>query len=232
MKEIILLVVFTLATSAMDIEQPKTFFDVQNDVEINLYTLKNPTEPQILVINDTNSIEESHFNRNVPTRIFIHGFQSKGELKTSLTEAYFLKGKKNVNLIGVNWEKASRTFNYLAASRYVEKIGTRAAEFVDFMVDNKIIKLTDLTVIGFSLGAHIAGITGKRVRSGKIPKIVGLDPAKPLFSLDKPDERLDSNDATHVETIHTSKLGFFDPLGIVSFYPNGGRSQPGCTWDI
>lgn len=48
--------------------------------------------------------------------------------------AYFTKGKKNVNLIAINWEKASKTYNYLAASRYVEQIGTRAALFVDFMV--------------------------------------------------------------------------------------------------
>lgn len=73
---------------------------------------------------------------------------------------------------------------------------------------------------------------GKKVRTGKIRKIIGLDPATPLFSLNKPDERLDSHDAIYVETIQTSKLGFFDPLGTVSFYPNGGRSQPGCGWDI
>lgn len=57
------------------------------------------------------------------------------------------------------------------------------------------------------------------MRSGKLTKIIGLDPAFPLFSLGKPDERLDSQDAIYVETIQTSKLGFFDPLGIVSFYP-------------
>lgn len=74
---------------------------------------------------------------------------------------------------------------------------------------------------------------GKRVRSGKIGKIFGLDPAFPLFSMDKPDERLDASDATYVETIHTSRLGFFQPIGMVNFYPNGGKSQPDCRrWNI
>lgn len=59
----------------------------------------------------------------------------------------------------------------------------------------------------------------------KLPKIVGLDPASVLFSIDKPHERLNSSDATYVETIQTSKLGFFDPIGKVSFYPNGGVIQ-------
>lgn len=63
------------------------------------------------------------------------------------------------------------------------------------------------------------------MRAGKLPKIIGLDPAAVLFSIDKPNERLNSDDATYVETIQTSKLGFFDPIGKVSFYPNGGTIQ-------
>lgn len=68
-------------------------------------------------------------------------------------------------------------------------------------------------------------LAGKNVRAGKLPKIIGLDPAFPLFSIDKPHERLNSSDAIYVETIQTSKLGFFDPIGKVSFYPNGGLIQ-------
>lgn len=41
---------------------------------------------------------------------------------------------KNINLIFVNWENASTTYNYVAASRYVVKIGTHTAQFIDFMV--------------------------------------------------------------------------------------------------
>lgn len=53
-----------------------------------------------------------------------------------------------------------------------------------------------------------------------------------LFVKEKPEERLNSTDAIYVETIQTSKLGFFDPpIGAVAFYPNGGKIQPGCSWD-
>lgn len=91
-----------------------------------------------------------------------------------------------------------------------------------------------LKLVGHSLGAHIVGIAGKHVKSGKLPKIIGLDPASPLFSLKKPDERLSDTDADTVEIVHTNAgfLGFSSPLGHISFYPNGGRSQPGCGIDL
>lgn len=45
---------------------------------------------------------------------------------------------------------------------------------------------------------------GKNMVSGKIGKLVGLDPALPLFSVKAVDERLAITDADYVETIHTS----------------------------
>uniref|UniRef100_A0A182MDA1 Lipase domain-containing protein n=1 Tax=Anopheles culicifacies TaxID=139723 RepID=A0A182MDA1_9DIPT len=46
--------------------------------------------------------------------------------------------------------------------------------------------------------------------------------------------RVASGDANYVEVIHTNGglLGFDLPLGQADFYPNGGRSQPGCGVDL
>lgn len=74
-------------------------------------------------------------------------------------------------------------------------------------------------------------LAGKRLTVGKLPKIVGLDPARLFFSIDRPNNRLNKDDALYVETIHTSKLGFNDPIGAVAFYPFGLRI-PGCWWDF
>lgn len=54
-------------------------------------------------------------------------------------------------------------------------------------------------------------------------KIVGLDPASPLFKYDDVDGRLAETDASYVEVIHTcaGTLGFSKPIGMASFYPNG-----------
>lgn len=98
------------------------------------------------------------------------------------------------------------------------------------MHENDAIRFNELTLVGFSLGAHIAGIAGKSVRFGKINTIIGLDPAGPMFSIENPENRLDSTDAEYVECIHTNSrlTGFGLPIGHADFYPNGGFHQPGC----
>lgn len=83
-----------------------------------------------------------------------------------------------------------------------------------------------------SILENFAILAGKFVTVGKLPKIIALDPAGPFFSVDKPDGRLNETDALYVECVHTSELGFFHPLGDVDFYANGGRIQPGCSWDL
>lgn len=60
-------------------------FEVENEVRIDLFTMKNPTEPQFLIKNNLTSIKESNFNPKKATRIYIHGWQSRGELKAALT---------------------------------------------------------------------------------------------------------------------------------------------------
>jgi pancreatic triacylglycerol lipase len=95
--------------------------------------------------------------------------------------------------------------------------------------------MSRLVVAGHSLGAHIAGIAGKRVTTGRIQTIFGLDPGGPLFSINSPQDRFDAGDAVYTEGIRTNaggNFGFDEPLGQSDFYPNWGRSQPGCGIDI
>lgn len=113
-------------------------------------------------------------------------------------------------------------------------MGPKVAEFVHYLIDHGKMNIEKVVLIGHSLGAHIVGITGKKMQNHTLPKIVGLDPASPLFNLDELDRRLAKGDARYVEIIHSNAgiLGLADPLGNASFYPNGGRSQPGCGWDL
>lgn len=92
----------------------------------------------------------------------------------------------------------------------------------------------DYHLIGFSLGAHVAGFTGMEITN--ISRITGLDPAAPLFEGYPERVRLDPSDAQFVDVIHSNGdsflrggLGSFDPMGHIDFYPNGGRVQVGCS---
>lgn len=72
--------------------------------------------------------------------------------------AFLSKAGVDVNLIAVNWEKSSQTINYIAARNRVESIGAHVAAMIDYMVNNDLVSISDISLIGFSLGAHIAGI--------------------------------------------------------------------------
>lgn len=88
------------------------------------------------------------------------------------------------------------------------------------------------TVVGFSIGAQVAGYFGRKLKSKSsgsivLPKIIGLEPgiASP--------ENLGPSDAAFVMTIHTGNvLGELDVIGHVGFYPNGGQKQPMCRKEI
>jgi len=77
------------------------------------------------------------------------------------------------------------------------------------------------------------GNAGARTK-GLIETIIGLDPAGPLFSSSRTDNRLDPTDGKYVQVIHTNDgmLGFGINMGHVDYYPNGGSSQPGCGLDL
>lgn len=60
---------------ASALSQPQLYFNVENDVQFELYTLKNKHEPQILSQWNISTITSSNFNKHVPTRIYLHGWQ-------------------------------------------------------------------------------------------------------------------------------------------------------------
>lgn len=95
------------------------------------------------------------------------------------------------------------------------KVSEKLADLIDTLIAYGL-NLQDLTIVGHSLGAHIAGLAAKQLKSSqKIPVIVGLDPASVGFHFSKSHKRLAISDADHVAIIHTGgdKFGFVNPLG-------------------
>lgn len=111
------------------------------------------------------------------------------------------------------------------------QVGSALAVLIDQLVTEHSLQLSKLIVIGHSLGAHIAGIAGQQVTAGKLPIIVGLDPAFPLFTRNNATNRLSADDAEYVQVIHTNggRLSISYPVGDADFYVNWGNDQPGCS---
>ncbi|XP_017844674.1 phospholipase A1 VesT1.02-like [Drosophila busckii] len=218
----------------ISVQQVEQLADTPTQVGFFLYTQANSQTAQHIVANDA-SIQSSHFKAARATKFVIHGWKGsyKDEMNKWITQAWLKRG--DFNIIVVDWA-ASRTENYVSAAKAVGNAGAAVGQMILHLHEQHQMPLHNLDVIGHSLGAHVAGFAGKTVaQSGQqVHTIVGLDAAMPLFSYSKPAKRLASTDAHYVESIQTNggKLGFVKPIGKGTFYPNGGKEQPGCGSDL
>jgi len=222
-----------------NVEEIAPTFNAQRDIEWHLTTRTNRVLTQRLTFQNLASINNSNFNRARQTRFVIHGWLEDRRSDIGTTVPRSLLDYQDFNVIFVDWSAGGGTLNYAAAANRVTAVGQTVAAQIDWMNLNVGLDFNRLTIIGFSLGAHCAGHTGKNVRRGRINQIIGLDPAGPLFSVRVGTGRIDAGDARYVECIHTNGPGTFTiglgigaPICHSDFFPNGGQSQPGCLLDV
>ncbi|KAG5869459.1 hypothetical protein JTB14_014463 [Gonioctena quinquepunctata] len=204
--------------------------DPFRDVIFELYTRNNPETPEILLTNNETSLKSSSFDSTEPTIMFFHGFleSSSSDDAVQMRDIHLQRGYYNVIL--VDMKRLLAGLSYPTAARNCLPIGKFCAEFVDFLVKWGL-QLSTFQLIGHSLGAHIAGITGKNLRSGKAARVTGLDPAGPLFSFATADRKIERNDGYMVDILHTNAglFGIREVLGSIDVWLNGGSKQPQCT---
>lgn len=137
----------------------QTAAQIQHDIRFELYTPKNPKQAQILQLNNQTSLKQSNFNPQNPTRVLLHGWKGNGLLGKRFADAYFDGNRHNVNFISVVWNvRGSGILNYFTSRLRCPAMGEHLAKFIDFLAETGGISLGSVTLIGFSLGAHIAGI--------------------------------------------------------------------------
>lgn len=131
--------------------------------------------------------------------------------------------------------RGGNNFIVLDSARYVDTLYTWSAFNTDEIGEHvgralvkviKFVQLSNIHVIGHSLGSHIAGAAGRsfQLESGKrLPRITGLDPANPCFNEGESLTGLQRGDADFIDVIHTNSgvLGKRHHMGDVDFYPNG-----------
>lgn len=77
-------------------------------------------------------------------------------------------------MIGVNWEKIAGDFFYPRVAKRTKPVGLHLALLTDFLCREKGLNPSSITIIGHSLGAHIAGYAASSVTHGRIGRIVGI----------------------------------------------------------
>ncbi|KAF3821362.1 hypothetical protein GH733_010940, partial [Mirounga leonina] len=206
-------------------------FVPQMEISLMLYTRKN--------LNCAEPLFEQHNSLNVNFSIskktvwLIHGYRPTGSSPTWLQNFLrILLNQEDINIIVVDWNRGATTFLYNRAVKNTRKVAVSLSGYIRNLLKHGA-SLGNFHFIGMSLGAHISGFVGK-IFQGQLGRITGLDPAGPKFSGRSFNDRLDYTDAKFVDVIHsdTNGLGIKEPLGHVDFYPNGGKTQPGCPKSI
>lgn len=183
---------------------------------------------------DVRQVLNTTFSSGRNTKILIHGFLDHNGVTWMWDMVRALLAYGDFNVVTVDWSGGSQAL-YSQATANTRVVGLEVAHFINWLKDNLDLDPGDVHIIGHSLGSHTAGYAGERV-SG-LGRITGLDPAEPFFQYMPPSVRLDPSDALFVDVIHTDAdsilnlgtgYGLWQPVGHLDFYPNDGRSQPGC----
>lgn len=194
----------------------------------NLHT-RLRQEPKLVQLEprDQLSLALSPLDAMKPTKVVIHGYNEDIHTPwiTELTEALLKYGDYNV--IVVDWSTGAQP-PLLQAVANARLVGLQVAYLLHTLSHTINLQPQQVHLIGYSLGAHVAGYSGERVAD--TGRITGLAPSALYFEGMSPVVRLDESDAAFVDVVHTATdgPGFSERCGTVDFYPNGGGKQPGC----
>lgn len=96
-------------------------FDINKDLVFRLYTREEPVMYYALHAERGPKLNETTFNHNRPTRVFVHGFRTKEKVIKRYAEAYLNIG--DYNFIAVDWIEGASTINYFTAKGRVRPVG-------------------------------------------------------------------------------------------------------------
>ncbi|XP_017769255.1 PREDICTED: uncharacterized protein LOC108557306 [Nicrophorus vespilloides] len=204
-----------------------------SDVQYFLYTREHPDNPEPIRIGaeeGSSNISSTSFNLSRPIKIVVHGYNSDMYINglVEIKNQYLINDAFNV--FAVDWSPIAQGPCYPAAVWNSRFAGRCTSLLVKRLRD---LGASDIHVIGFSLGAHVAAFMANHLKPYKVPRITGLDPALPGFTTIDNLAKLDASDADFVDVLHTNVFvqGKVERCGHVDFYMNGGIVQPGCWAD-
>ncbi|XP_006884960.1 PREDICTED: lipoprotein lipase [Elephantulus edwardii] len=211
------------------------FRDIES--KFALRTPENTAEDTChLIPGVTESVGNCHFNHSSKTFVVIHGWTVTGMYESWVPKlvAALYKREPDSNVIVVDWLLRAQD-HYPTSAAHTKLVGNDVARFINWMEEEFNYPVNNVHLLGYSLGAHAAGIAG-HLTNRKVNRITGLDPAGPSFEYAEATSRLSPDDADFVDVLHTftrgspdRSIGIQKPVGHVDIYPNGGTFQPGCN---
>ncbi|XP_017262933.1 lipoprotein lipase [Kryptolebias marmoratus] len=210
------------------------------DAAVAKFSLREPSRPDddlcYIIPGEAESLAACTFNSTAKTFMVIHGWTLSGMFESwmpTLVSALY-KREQTANVIVVDWLSSAQN-HYVIAAQNTKAVGQEVACFIDWIEETTNMPLDNIHLIGYSLGAHVAGFAGSHA-TNKVGRITGLDPAGPDFEGEHAHRRLSPDDAHFVDVLHTFtrgslglSIGIEQPIGHVDIYPNGGSFQPGCN---
>ena len=146
-------------------------------------------------MNDSEITLSSKLVPNKPVVFIIHGFRGKWYKAFQELAVEYLKFFDS-NVCVVDWERLAKYDYGTVARRNIYIVAEHVSDFVE-KLHSIGYNYDSITLVGHSLGAHVAGSVGHNV-NGSIDQIIALDPAGPLFThplLRDNETRLDLGDA-------------------------------------
>ena len=215
-----------------------TLLEDPEAVEPSFVIIRPRSEIRLNATAPLEAIQAAGFEASKPTVILVHGFTqsypSTDWLRKTRSLFELNVALERQNLVFMDWGVASHG-SYSQVAAMVSGMGSFLANFLMKLIDLGANRLS-FHIIGHSLGAHLAGFAGKRIRP-RIGRITALDPAGPCFGKlfsNSPNDRLGPNDAYEVDVYHYDDdfLGLAGQVGQFDVYVNGGSSQPGAKDNV
>ncbi|KAG8041755.1 hypothetical protein G9C98_007059 [Cotesia typhae] len=143
-------------------------------IEFYLYTRTTQKNPVLLDVLNRRSLEYTTFDRSHPTKIIIHGFGGGRNLapSTDLRNAYFKRG--DYNIIIVDYGSLVREPCLSQMQWGPDFCSQCIAQLVRYLRDHpRGIPVASIHVLGYSVGAHIAGLVANHLPNDKLGRITG-----------------------------------------------------------
>lgn len=152
------------------LEREALISDLTVPVQIVRFLLYDYLESPGVDLNNTALIHAS-FNSSKETVFLIHGWSSHhtAPMAKTLKDAYL--STRDINVIIVDWKDLALS-GYQFAKLLAMRVGRLVGSFIKQMMNTYSLDLDKTSIVGYSLGAHIAGVAG-RTLGGKLDHITG-----------------------------------------------------------